>query len=265
MVKKVSELISKHLITIDKNSPIRNALKLMKKEGISRLLVKSKGKIVGIVTERDLMKRLGSEKERKLSDAHIYVSSCYTKNLIKIKKDADVKEAARLMLKHSISSLIVEDEEKIVGILTKTDLIKALEDSSEKVEKWMKKKVTILKPEARVLEARKLMIMKNIKRIPIVSGNSLVGIVTERDIAQALGLFRKVSEGRHWDERLKQIYVEQIMSKDLVVVKPSDTLGKCVKLMLENGISGLPVIEEGKLVGIITKTDLIRVLAESTG
>ena len=61
---KVSEIMTTSLVTIDKNSPVRDALRLMKKRGISRLLVTSKGKIVGIVTERDLVRRLGSEKTR---------------------------------------------------------------------------------------------------------------------------------------------------------------------------------------------------------
>ncbi len=259
---KVSEIMTSKLVTIDKNSPIREALRLMKKKSVSRLLVTSKGKIVGIVTERDLVKRLGSEKERKLSDAHIYVSSCYTKKLITIKKDKDISEAAKLMLKYGISSLPVVDENgEIIGIVTKTDLVKTLKNCKDSVEKWMRRKVTVLEEGSRVLEARKLMLRKGIKRIPIVSGKKIVGIVTERDIAVALGLFRKVAEGKQWDEKLRKIYVDQIMSKKVVKVKPSDTISKCVKLMLEKEISGLPVVnEKDEIVGIITKTDLLRIL-----
>jgi CBS domain-containing protein len=50
------------------------------------------------------------------------------------------------------------------------------------------------------------------------------------------------------------------MSRDVLRVEVNDTLGKCVKLMLTHDISGLPVMEKGKLVGIITKTDLIKAL-----
>ena len=261
LMTKVSEIMTTTLVTIDKNSPIREALRLMKKKGISRLLVTSKGKIIGIVTERDLARRLGSEKERKLSDAHIYVSSCYTKELITIEKDKDISEAAKLMLKYGISSLpVVNEKSEVIGIVTKTDLIKALKDCKDSVEKWMRRKVTVLEEGARVLEARKLMLRKGIKRIPIVSGRKVVGIVTERDIAMALGLFRKVAEGKQWDEKLRKIYVDQIMSKRVIKVRPSDTISKCVKLMLEKGISGLPVVnEKDEIVGIITKTDLLKI------
>ncbi len=259
---KVEELMSKDLITIDANSPVRNAIKLMKKRKVSRLLVTKKGKIVGIVTERDLARRLGKETERKISDAHIYVSSCYSKDLICIGKDEDIKKAAKLMLQKGISSLVVKDDGNIVGIITKTDLIKALKECKEPIEKFMTKKVTTLQEDSRILEARKLMLYKNIKRIPIMRGENLIGIITEGDIAKALGLFRKVAEGKQWDEKMRRILVKDVMRVNPITLSPKDTISKAVKVMLENDISGIPIIDGGKLVGIITKTDLVKAITE---
>jgi CBS domain-containing protein len=254
----VKQLMSKNIVTIDVNRNLRDARNLMEKEGISRLLVTDDGKIVGIITVRDIVNRLGSWKERKISDSKIFVSSAFTENLVKINQDQSVSEAARLMLEKGISSLVIYDNGNVVGILTKTDLIKALKNSTEKVKDWMKKPVITLSAGSTVLQARNIMLKNKIKRIPIVLGNRIIGIVTEKDIAKALGLFRKVSEGKHWNERMKKILVEQIMSKDLITVNSEETLGKVVEIMLENKISGLPVVENEKLVGIITKTDLVR-------
>lgn len=254
----VKQLMKKSLITIDVDRNLRDARRLMEKEGISRLLVKDDDKIIGIITERDIAKRLGSWKERKISDARIFVSSTFTKNLIKINQDQPVSSAAREMLKRGISSLVVVDNGNIVGILTKTDVIKALIKCEEKVRDWMSKPVITLGIGSSILQARVLMLRNRIKRVPIVLENRVVGIVTEKDIAKALGLFRKLSEGKHWDERMKKILVEQVMSKDLITVSPDETLDKVVRIMLKNKISGLPVVENEKLVGIITKTDLVR-------
>jgi CBS domain-containing protein len=254
----VKQLMSKNLVTIDVDRNLRDARNLMEKESISRLLVKDNGKIVGIITARDIANRLGAWRERKISDSRIFVSSAFTKGLIKINQDQSVSEAAKLMLEKGISSLVVYDNGNVVGILTKTDLIKALKNSTAKVKDWMSKPVITLGVGSNILQARNVMLRNKIKRIPIVLGNKLVGIVTEKDIAKALGLFRKLSEGKHWNEKMKKILVEQIMSKDLITVSPEETLGKVVEIMLDNKISGLPIVENEKLVGIITKTDLIK-------
>ncbi len=260
---KVIELTNKKLITIDANSPVRNAVKLMNKHNISRLLVTKNKKIVGIVTFKDLARRLGHEKERSISDAHVYVSSCYSKKLITINADSDIKEAAKLMLKNDISSLIVVDNEEIVGIVTKTDLIKALTQDNRKVREFMHRKVTTVAPNTRVLEARKILINKKISRLPVIKGNELVGMLCYSDISNFLQKFRQRAEGKHWNERLRQYTVQDIMSKNVITINPEDTLGKAAKIMIEHDISGLPVVENGSLVGIITKKDLLRALAYS--
>ena len=75
-------------------------------------------------------------------------------------------------------------------------------------------------------------------------------------------MFRKVAEGKQWDEKLRHLFVRDFMTKNVITTSPSDEIGKCVERMLEKRISGLPVLEDGNLVGIITKTDLVRAIIE---
>ena len=255
---KVADVMTRELITINANERARNALRLMEKEGVSRLLVEKKKKIVGIVTLRDLMRRLGSEKERKISDAHIFVSSCYSKDLIKISPQESIEKAAKMMIDNGISSLVVEENGEVVGIVTKTDLLKVLKNDSTPVKEIMQKKVRTIQPDGSLLQARKMMLHYGIKRLVVTKDGRIVGIVTESDIANALGLFRKLVEGKHWDEKMKEIRVEDVMSRDVKCVGPSTSLSACVRMMEEYGISGLPVVEGDRLVGIVTKTDLVK-------
>jgi len=260
---KVKELMSTKLITIDVNDTVRNALKLLKKHRITRLLVTRKKKIEGIVTERDLLKAITKGLREAVSDAHLHVSSCYTKRLLTISSEADCSQAAKLMLEHGISSLVVKDG-KIEGIITKSDLIKALKDTVEPVKAVMHAPVTYLRPESSLLEARRLMLGKGVKHIPVLEGSKLVGIIAESDIAKAIGLFRKVAKGRHWDAKLKQFKVSDVMKTQVITAKADTPIGKIAKLMLENRISSVPIVEGEKLIGIVTKTDLIRYLAFNT-
>ena len=252
--------MSKKLICIDVNSNLREARKLMEKHKISRLLVKYKGNIIGIITERDLAERFGSWRERRISDSKIHVSSAFTSHLLRVKEDDDLRKASEIMLRNGISSVVVERDGRITGIITKTDLIRYLKNSTKKVKDFMSKRVFSLEIGSSLLQARRIMLERGIKRLPITLGGKIVGMITEKDIAKALGLFRKISEGRHWDEKMKKIKVEHIMSKDIISITPNDTLGKAVKVMLRKRISGLPVIENDRLVGIITKTDLIKAI-----
>jgi CBS domain-containing protein len=257
---RLTDLMSKQLITIDVNDSVRNALMLMQKKKVSRLLVRKNKEIVGILTERDLARRLGSEKERKLSDAHIHVSSCYTKHLLTADKGEDVKAVARKMLEYGISSVAVADQWKVIGLVTKTDLIKLLENSDEQIEKIMTKNVKRIEVGSRLLEARRMMLHYGIKRLVVTDKDKLVGIITESDIAKALGLFRKVSEGKHWEEKMRGILVDDAMTSAVLTLKPTDKVGACVRLMLDKDISGIPVVDGEEIKGIVTKTDLVKAL-----
>ncbi|MCD6402820.1 MAG: CBS domain-containing protein [Candidatus Aenigmarchaeota archaeon] len=256
---KVKDVMKKKIYTINANEPITQALKKMEKYGVSRLLVEKDKKIVGIITERDIAKRLGHKRERKLSPSHIFVSSAYTKNLITANPNDDLKSVARKMLSKRISSVVVEENGEIVGIVTKTDLVRTLVDSKKKVREYMKKPVTVQSTDS-ILMVRKLMLNKGIKRLPVMKGKELVGMITEGDVAKLLFGLRKMVEGAELKRRFKDLKVGDIMrKKKLITISPEDTLGTAARKMLKNDISSLPVVDEkGELVGIITKTDLVR-------
>jgi len=233
----------------------------MKRKKVSRLLVKDKDEIIGIITERDIARRLGYWKERKLLTTHIYVSSAYTKDLKTVDEDENVSKASRMMLTFGISSLVVTKGKKVTGIVTKTDLIKLLKDKKIPVSSVMKKPLTIPLGST-LLQARKIMMERGIKRLPVMYGNKLVGIVTEGDIARALTSFRKFVEDKHLDKRMKEIKVDDVMSRNLITISEKTSVGEASNLMIKNDISCLPVMRNDELVGIVTKTDLVEVLTK---
>jgi len=190
----------------------------------------------------------------------VHVSSCYTDKRRTVEQSTEVREVAKKRGEKGISSILVTSGEDVVGIITKTDLIKVLKDCKEYLEKVMKKEVHRIEKGSRLLEARKMMLHYGIKKLLVVEKNRLVGILAESDVAKALGLFRKVAEGKHWDEKMRKILVDDVMSSPAITLKPGDTIDECVKLMLEEDISGVPIVEGGEVKGIVTKTDLVRFL-----
>lgn len=115
-------------------------------------------------------------------------------------------------------------------------------------------------PHLPAAEARKLMDEHDIRRLPVVEDERLVGIVTLLDLIQlAPGAG---SGGWELDDALEDVTVEQAMTRDVHTVSEDTDLGTVARLMLEHKIGGVPVVEGERVVGIITESDIFRVLAD---
>jgi len=114
----------------------------------------------------------------------------------------------------------------------------------------MNKDVKTIRPDATVKDAVKIMNQHRIGSLVVVKGTGeVLGIVTERDILNDV-----VAEGKDSSE----VRVEDIMSDEIVTIDPRRSLEEAADLMVEKEIKKLPVVQSGKLVGIITASDLIK-------
>jgi len=104
-------------------------------------------------------------------------------------------------------------------------------------------------PTTTVLEAATLMADKGIGALVVMEGEHLVGIVTERDYVRRVALLERSAYGTN---------VEEIMTSNLFVVGPSDSNQFCMQLMTEKNLRHLPVLENGKLIGLLSIRDLVR-------
>ncbi|HXI69141.1 MAG TPA: CBS domain-containing protein [Verrucomicrobiae bacterium] len=109
-------------------------------------------------------------------------------------------------------------------------------------------------PDTTVFDAIKLLADRNIGALPVLSGGSLVGIITERDYTRKIALQGKSS---------KDTQVREIMSSQVVCVSPEESIEECMRLMTENRVRHLPVVEQGKLLGIISIGDLVNWIISS--
>jgi len=129
----VSNWMSKDVITVDVDDPMYNAVKLMKKNAIRMLPVLKKGKLVGIITDRDLKRSAASD--ATMLDVHellylvskIKVRDIMTKEPITVPQNYTVEETAEVLLKNKISGVPVVDQNgDVVGMITQTDLFLVL-------------------------------------------------------------------------------------------------------------------------------------------
>ncbi len=141
---RVRDVMTPDPIVISPNHSIGAALSRMRRGGFRRLPVVDNGKLVGIVTDRDL--RLAMNSPYVLSEGwydsylmeHIEVRSCMTPDPITVEADDPLLKAVRLMRKHKIGGVPVVHSGSLVGILTETDLLDYLERVLEKAEQTEK-------------------------------------------------------------------------------------------------------------------------------
>jgi CBS domain-containing protein len=111
------------------------------------------------------------------------------------------------------------------------------------------KTVHTIAPTASVLEAVRLMAEKNIGGLLVLEGGNVVGVVTERDLARKAFLMAKSAQDTP---------VREIMTSQVMYVSPERTSEECMALMTENRFRHLPVLDKGKLVGLVSIGDLVK-------
>jgi len=105
-----------------------------------------------------------------------------------------------------------------------------------------------------------IMTLKRIRHLPVLDNEALVGLVTQRDLFRA-GLSSILEFRKHaTKEWLGQIHVREVMVQDLVTISPDSPVEDAVALMIDHKIGCLPVVSEGKLVGLLSETDCLRYL-----
>jgi acetoin utilization protein AcuB len=123
-----------------------------------------------------------------------------------------------------------------------------------------------VKPDTPLVNARDLLREKNIKQLPVVDeqGN-LVGLLTDRDIKQAWASPATTLSIYELTYVLQKMTVESVMVKDPITITADATMERAAKILHARRIGSLPVVENNKLVGIITSTDLMEVLLDALG
>jgi len=134
----------------------------------------------------------------------------------------------------------------------------------ELVKDWMSREVITAPPTLGLLEADALMREHNVRRLPVVENGRLIGIVTYGDIREARPSAAMSLSTWEMNYLLANLTIGEVMTREPQFASPEATIGEVADMMLTGKISGLPVVDsEESLVGIITESDIFRMVAHN--
>lgn len=270
----VKNWMSVSIVTVAKETSLAEARQIINERKIRALPVVEDDQLIGIVTRRGLLRLdlsfLEDEtKNLNVDPADEKVGDAMTKKPITILPDSLMPKAARIMLENKITALPVIEDGKLIGILTNSDLLRFILaeypglKKSILVNQYMTDEVVTVEPFTSLLEAHRLMGTKRIRSLPVIKNGEMVGMVTRTDLMSSDP--SRLASRNNQEASLKILTqpVEKVMTSHVVSISPDAPLVEAARLMLENKFHSLPVLDqEKKLVGIITESDLFLMVVQ---
>jgi len=247
---KAGDIMSRDVAAISPQSTVVSAVRIMSSNKISCLIVTDNGRLSGIVTETDILKKAvaGGNDFRKMIVEQIMSSPVRS-----IPRDFSIMETSKIMETENIRRLVVLEDERFVGIITQTDMIQALASFSisQEVSEIMTSNVAVITSSASVKEAAELMASKDISCLVAMEKNAVVGIFTERDLLKRIVAMKR---------NPAQTRLKKVMSSPVVTVSSDCSVLSANKLLDRIGIRRLVVMDNETLLGVITQTDILKAI-----
>jgi len=192
-----------------------------------------------------------------------------------------VRRAAELMNEHRLSHLLVVEpgSDRPLGVISTLDIAAVMGDvatrlhsrGGTRVEELMTTQIVTVRPEAPLKEVAALLVERRISAVPVLRDGEVVGVVSEADIVaeeqgspvDRRGALARLLSGDHkrFSTQLAARTAGQAMTAPAVTIESWQSAAAAATLMTERGVKRLPVVKDGKLVGIISRSDLVRAYA----
>lgn len=257
---KVKDVMTKDIVVVDKDIDLQHVLTLMKKHEITKIPVMEEKKLTGIITDSMIAMKLGSIHNKGIPPSRFHASSVTDKEMDVVSPEDTVKDILTRVGEPGPTLLCVVENDKLVGIVTKADLLH-LVTCEKKLREIMRKQLFMISPDDRIIHARRLMIDNHVARLPVLNEGMLVGMLSDNEIAFALAkLKRSIPRGKQ-KHRLDELNVREVMRSPAVWTEPNMTVAEAAKIMLKHNVGALPLLENNKIVGIVSRTDLLKTIS----
>lgn len=220
--KKVADIMTGKLISVSPKDTLESVFELMKKNNIRKVVVMDQNKLLGIITQKDLLSLFHKNFARAGSSKSL-VSDWMTKNIIFVSSKASFSEAKSVMKTKDVGAIFVQEKKDYVGLFTEHDIVAQLYDQGGILKIGTPKEV--MSPYIRCIEdgesvffANTLMLTKNIRRLGVIKDNKLVGVITQTDVAQAMFFaLEEMKKQKLKSQKIKKRFDEEFISEHLKI------------------------------------------------
>lgn len=260
----VDQIMATPVKTIDKDQPVSAAIELMEKHRISALPVTESDKLIGLITQQELVDRLGSVRAGQLSPASIHVSSVMQWNPTTVTPTTEILEAAKILTQRLEGAVPVCEDGEIRGILTNTHFvqqcrtIKNLTVRQLRIEKPVSVRLT-----DRVIHARQILLAQKIPGIPVFDEGKIIGLVSKSRMVRGFAAFRREIPAKYQSTRLREFLVSNIYTQTEAVTNYDMIVGEAAELLLQESQHLLPVMQEEKMKGILIRRSMVELVANN--
>ncbi|MFZ0844009.1 MAG: CBS domain-containing protein [Nitrosotalea sp.] len=259
------------MVTLYKEHTIHDALELMQKNNIKRIVIVEKDIPIGIVTERDIGNFLESDKTAR-NLTQIELNEMMSRNLVTVSSGQSdmLSQCAVRMYTFQIGSVIITNEDgKLVGLTTKSDIVYnfAIKYSRMyKVKDYMSTRLMTCRKTDSLCFGLDMLNKNKISRLVVTdSEGKVMGLITYDSFLRNSNYFKNPSRNYLLpDDSGKGMTIGDVIGSELITVHSEDDLAQAANLMVEYKVSGIPVIDEcDNLSGVISATDIVIAYTEA--
>lgn len=270
----VFSIATTKVISAPQTMRIFGAIETLTQWGVRRLPIVDPGthRLLGILTARDVIDFLGGgelfnlinvkHEGNFLAAINESVSKIMKTEVRTLRPDAPIQDALRIIFEDRIGGIpIVDEQDVLCGIVTERDILKILcrSHAVARVDEVMTRSLLVQQPDCELSMVTRVMTENQFRRLPIVKNDVLFGIITATDIVRYIGtgrVFEKLVTGNVAE--VMSIPVRDLFSGKLFTIEPYATVTDAARAMMAKKVGALPVIDQGRLIGLVTEFDLVR-------
>lgn len=273
----VMALSKTEVVTIPPTMSIKGAAETMTRYRFRRLPVTDPGtnRLLGIIGSSDIIDFLGGgdkfkviKKKHKgnfLAAINESVREIMMQDVVSLDASATLDDGLKTLLSSRVGGVVITQNNRVVGILTEKDFVSLMAEkvTGKKVEDYMTRNVVSATLGMTLGDVAKTMTRNSFRRLPVLSKGDLIGIITTRHIVDFIGrnsVFAKIVKNEV--QEVLKTRAREIMDENVAVVSKDTDIGEAAKIMRERKTGTVCVVDNGRLVGILTERDIVRAVGE---
>jgi len=270
-------IATRDVVSVAQTMSILGAVETMTRCGFRRLPVVDAGsrKLRGIVTSGDVINFLGGGDKfnlvqvkhggNLLAAVNESIRTIMTQQMVTLPDSASIADAIGVITGKMTGGLPIVDGDMVLqGIVTERDVMTVLanEKASCTVEDIMSRSLRVTEPDCPIGRVTRDMTRHRFRRLPVVSNDVLFGIITTTDIMKYLGSKKVFDQMVTGDvAEVMRLPVRNLVSGRLFTITPEKSANHAARDMIEKNVGALPVIEDARLIGLVTEFDLVKALS----